>query len=137
MTITKTVFIGIAFCLILGIAAAGLGGWHIGTTYLLNSWVQEQAGDVKGHLETLQKLRAGNTVEAIEFLETLLDDDLIVLEPEGCKLKEHINAQMHMALRAAKQYRTDYPRKCRRSSIDEMVQNVLSRDIPNATDKLK
>ena len=47
--------------------------------FLLNNWVQEQAGDVKDYVEALRMLRAGKTADAIELLETRLDDDLIVL----------------------------------------------------------
>ena len=42
--------------------------------------MQEQAGDVKGHVHVLQRLRAGDTGQAIEFLESRLDGDLVILE---------------------------------------------------------
>jgi hypothetical protein len=132
MTISKAVAIGLAFCFLIGIAAAaGIVGWYLGAPYLLNAWVKEQAGDIQGHIEVLQNLKTGNTPEAIEFLESRLDDDLIVLEPEGHKLQAHVRTEMYAALRAAKKYRIKYPRKSRRGSIDKMVQNVLSRDIPD------
>ena len=130
MTISRKVGFGLVFCFLLGIAAGGVGGWYLGTRYLLNAWVQEQARDVKGHIEALQKLNAGNANETIEFLESRLDDDLIVLEPQGYQLKTPVRAEMYAALRTAKQYRMEHPRKSKRGSIDEMVRNVLSRDIP-------
>lgn len=130
MTISKTVGVGLAVCFLLGAAAGGIGGWYSGHNFMLNAWVQEQAGDVKGHLDALQKLRSGNTNEAIEFLEARLDDDLVVLEPEGYKLQAQVRTEMYAALRAAKQYRTEHPRKSRRGIVDEMVRNVLSREIP-------
>lgn len=134
MTITRTVFFGIASCLIFGIAAGGYGGWYLGTTYLLNSGIQKQAVDVKRHIEILENLRAGNIAEAIEFLESRLDDDLIILEPtERYHLKEYVSSQVHGALRAAKKYRSEHPRTSKRSTIDDMVRNLLSRDIPDDT----
>jgi hypothetical protein len=132
MAISKTVGVGLAVCFLLGAAAGGIGGWHSGHDFMLNAWVQEQAGDVKGHLDALHKLRSGNTNEAIEFLETLLDDDLVILEPEGYQLQAQVRTEMYAALRAAKQYRTEHPRKSRRGIVDEMVRNVLSREIPAA-----
>lgn len=129
MAISRTAGIGLVVCFLVGAAA---GGWYFGIHFLLNQWVQEQAGDVKGHLEALRKLRAGDTGQAIEFLESRLDDDLVVLEPEGYKLQPYVRAEMYAALRAAKQYRTEHPRKSQRSGVDAMVRNVLSREIPAA-----
>lgn len=128
MAISKTVGAGLAVCFLLGAAAGGIGGWHFGHDFMLNAWVQEQAEDVKGHLEALQKLRSGNSNEAIEFLESRLDDDLVILEPEGYQLKAQARTAMYAALRAAKQYRTEHPRKSRRGIIDEMVRKVLSQE---------
>jgi len=130
MAISKTVGVGLVVCFLLGVAAGGIGGWYFGFHFLLNAWVQEQSGDVKGHLDALQKLRSGNTNEAIEFLESRLDDDLVVLEPEGYQLQAQVLTEMYSALRAAKQYRTEHPRKSRRGIVDEMVRNALSQEIP-------
>lgn len=41
MAISKTVG--------LGLAAEGAGGWRFGHDFMLNAWVQEQAGDIKAH----------------------------------------------------------------------------------------
>jgi hypothetical protein len=130
MAISRKVGVGLVICFLFGIVAGGIGGWHLGIRFLLNEWVLEMAGDVKGHIEVLQKLNAKNVNEAIENLEYKLDDDLIVLEPQGYQLKQHVREKMYAALRAAKQYRMEHPRKSKRGSIDEMVRNVLSREIP-------
>ena len=130
MAISRTVGVSLAASFLIGAAAGAIGGWYFGVQFLLNQWVQEQAGDVKGHLEALRKLRAGNPGDAIEFLESRLDDDLVVLEPEGYRLQPYVRSEMYAALRAAKQYRGEHPRKSRRGGVDEMVRNVLSREIP-------
>jgi len=130
MAISRTMGVGLAACFLLGAAAGGAGGWHFGHAFMLNAWVQEQAGDVKGHVDALRRLRTGNANEAIEFLEALLDDDLVTLEPEGYRLDAPARSQMYAALRAAKLYRAEHPRKSRRGIIDEMVRNTLSKDIP-------
>jgi hypothetical protein len=114
-----------------GAAAGAFGGFYLGAEWLLlNRWVSEQAGDVKGHVEVLKALRAGNAADALEMLETFLDDDLLVLDPEGYRLTREVRAEMHAALRAAQKYRTEQPRKSKRAHVDEMVRNVLQRQYP-------
>ena len=130
MKISWKVSFGLVLCFLFGIVAGGIGGWHMGTLYLLNEWVLEQAGDVEGHVEALQNLNTRNVNETIEFLESRLDDDLIVLEPQGYQLKQHVRAKMYKSLLAAKQYRMEHPHKSKRSFIDKMVRNVLTQDIP-------
>jgi hypothetical protein len=132
MVITKTLGAGLVLGFLLAVAAGGIGGWHFGHRFLLNAWVQEQAADVQGHLGALQKLRSGDTNEAIEFLESRLDDDLVILEPEGYQLQAQVQTEMYAALGAAKHYRSEHPRKSRRGIIDEMVRNALSQEIPEA-----
>jgi hypothetical protein len=134
MAISRTAGIGLTLCALLGTAAAGYGGWMFASRFLLNNWVQEQAGDVKDYVGALRMLRAGKTADAIELLETRLDDDLIVLVPEGQPLRPPVRAQMVAALGAAKQYRTEHPRTSRRPSIDAMVRNVLSREYSAAAE---
>ena len=130
MAISKSVVIGFAAGLVAGAAAGVATGSYLGFRLVLNNWVQEQAGDVRGHIALLRELRTGKPGEAIEMLEIMLDDDLVVLEPEGYQLQPGVREDMYAALRDAKQYRSEYPRKSRRSAVDEMVRNVLSREIP-------
>ena len=130
MTITRMVGFGLALCVLVALGGAGIGGWVLGSRFLLDPWVQEQAGDVNGHLETLRLLRRGDVNAAIEQLEARLDDDLVVLVPEGQSLTAQVRDQMFAALRAAKQYRSEHPRTSSRKAVDAMVRNALSRDIP-------
>jgi hypothetical protein len=130
MAISRSVGVWCAVFLIAGAAAGAFGGFYFGAEWLLNRWVAEQAGDVKGDIEVLKLLRAGNAGQAIEMLETRLDDDLVILEPEGYRITRDTRAEMHGALRAAQQYRTEQPRKSKRTHVDEMVRNVLQRRYP-------
>ncbi len=131
MATSRTFGIGLAFCSLIGIIAGGMIGWYFGTGALLNSWVREQAGDVNGDLEVLRSLKAGDTAAAVEFVESGLDDDLVSLRPGNeSRLKPHIYTEMVSALQAAKQYRTQHPRKSHRTSVDAMVRNALS-EIPD------
>lgn len=127
---SKMVGVGLLVSFLVGAVAGGIGGWYFGMHSYLNAWVQEQAGDVNGNVVVLRNLREGKTDAAMEFVESRLDDDLVVLVPEDVELREHVREEMHSALRTAKQYRTDYPRTSSRSGVDEMVKNALSRQIP-------
>ena len=130
MAISKSVVAGFVACFIAGAAAGAAGGWYMGVSFLLDNWVTEQANDVRGHIELLKILRAGNASQGIEVLEMRLDDDLVVLEPEGYRIGPDTRKNMHGALRAAQQYRAEQPRKSKRVHVDEMVRNVLQKQYP-------
>ena len=130
MAISKATGVWCVVFFIAGAAGGVFGGFYFGAEWLLNRWVAEQAGDIKGHIDVLKALRAGNTGQAIEMLEVLVDDDLVVLEPEGYRLHRGVRDEMYAALRAAQQYRADQPRKSKRPHVDEMVRNVLKREYP-------
>ena len=130
MAILKSVLVGFLACFIVGAVAGAAGGWYVGVSFLLDNWVTEQSNDVKGHIEVLKILRAGNTGQAIEVLEMRLDDDLVVLEPEGYRIGPDTRKNMYATLRAAQQYRTEQPRTSKRRQVDEMVANVLKKQYP-------
>ena len=129
-TSRATMGVWCAVFFIAGAAAGAFGGFYFGAEWLINRWVAEQADDIKGDIDILKLLRAGNAVQAIETLESRLDDDLVVLEPEGYRLRRSVRDDMYAALRYAQQYRAEQPRKSRRAHVDEMVRNVLKRDYP-------
>jgi len=133
MTVTRMVGFGLALCVLVALGGAGIGGWVLGSRFLLDPWVREQAGDVQGHIETLRLLRRGDVKAAIEQLEARLDDDLVILVPEGQRLEPRVRDQMYAALSAAKQYRAEHPRTSSRKSVDAMVRNALAREIPDPT----
>ena len=130
MAISKSAGVWCAVFFIAGTGAGAFSGWYFGAEWLVNRWVAEQADDIKGDIELLKQLRAGNTLQAIEQLEGRLDDDLVTLEPEGYRVKKHVRAEMEIALRAAQQYRAEQPRKSNRAHVDEMVRDVLQKQYP-------
>lgn len=130
MGISKAAGIGIFISLLIGAAAGVFGGWQLGVRVFLNGWVQEQAKDVQERINVIRQLRSGQSAQAIEALESRLDDDLVVLEPEGYSLRPYVRAEMHAALREAVRYRAEHPRQSSRAMVDEMVRNALSREIP-------
>ena len=129
MAISKTLGVWCVLFFIAGVAGGAVGGWYFGAEWLVNRWVAEQADDIKGDIELLRLLHAGNTL-AIEQLEVRLDDDLVTLEPEGYRVKRRVRAEMDTALHAAQQYRTEQPRTSNRGHVDKMVREVLNKQYP-------
>jgi hypothetical protein len=125
MAISKGVAAGIVAAFIVGAAAGAVAGGYYGAMVVLSLWVQEQAQDVKGDIAVIRQLRGGNAAQATEMLEARLDDDLIVLEPEGYYITQDARASIVAAVGEAKKYRTEHPRKSNRTHVDAMVGNVL------------
>ena len=73
MVITKTIGTVFVFCFLLGVVLASIGGWYLGTNYILNSWVQEQSRDVDGHVKTLRMLIAGKIRDSEPTNDKLLE----------------------------------------------------------------
>jgi hypothetical protein len=115
----------IVVCILLLMGASAYAGWYLAVNPLLNNWVQEQSGDVSGHVEVLGQLRTGHYNAAIEILESQLDADLIVLVPEDLQLQPPVETQTRLAIQAARQYRDLYPRQSDNAGIQNMVNNVL------------
>ena len=122
--ILGAMMIGIA-CLLVG----GYGGAQLTATYLVNLNVNKGARDAQKQVKVLQHLQVGEQQDAIEILESRLDDDLILFDPqkpyEG--LNENTQAAISTAVLAAKAYRQDYPRKSKRPLVDEMVNNLFDK----------
>ncbi len=112
---------------VVGLAIGGYVGIHSTVSYFGNKWLHEQADDVQSRIVILKHLRAAQKPQAVELLETQLDDDLISIEPD-----EYINDQtiseINEAIRKVKEYRSAKPRKSNRPHVDKMVTNVFSQE---------
>lgn len=101
---------------VLSVLAASAGGfWYgyrVAANVTVNDWAIEQAQDVQGHLSTLRLLRNEKSPEALEALESRLDKDLAVLEPQAptITLEPGVRKQVDKAFVDAKNYRADHPR---------------------------
>jgi hypothetical protein len=101
----------IAACTV-GAAVGGFWyGHRLATNITVNDWAVEQAHDVQGHLITLRLLRANRSPEALQSLESRLDNDLAVLEPQapGIGLEPGVRKQIDKAFLDAKNYRAEFP----------------------------
>jgi hypothetical protein len=131
MNSRKKAFIGLGIAFlaggIVGLAIGGYAGMHMMFSYFGNNWLHEQADDIQSRIVILKHLRGGKQVQAIELLESQLDDDVISIEPD-----KYINIQtiadINNAIREAKEYRLIYPRTSNRSHVDAMVNNVFSQE---------
>lgn len=98
------------------VLAASAGGFWVGyrlaANVTVNDWAIEQAHDVQGHLITLRLLRNNKATEAMESLQSRLENDLAILEPQGptITLEPGVRKQVDEAFVDAKNYLTENPR---------------------------
>lgn len=108
--------IAIPIVFVLCVAASTAGGfWYgqrLGVNMTVNDWAVEQAHDVQGHLITLRLVRENRLPEALQSLESRLDNDLAILEPRApeIKLEPGVRKQIDKAFLDAKNYRDEFPR---------------------------
>lgn len=121
------VSLGLAFLAgcIIGLAIGGYGGMRLMVSYFGNNWLHEQADDVLSRIVILKHVRAAEQGQAIELIETQLDDDLISIEPDTY-INDQTIAEINEAIQKAKEYRSAHPRKSNRPHVDQMVKNVFS-----------
>lgn len=100
----------------LSVFAASTGGsWYgyrMAANVTVNDWAIEQAQDIQGHLSTLRLLRHDKSPEALESLESRLDNDLAILEPQAptITLEPGVRKQVDKAFLDAANYRAEHPR---------------------------
>ena len=121
--------LGIAFLVggVVGLAIGGYAGMHMMFSFFGNNWLHEQADDIQSRIIILKHVRGGKQAQAIELLESQLDDDLISIEPDKY-INEQTIADINNAIHQAKAYRSEHPRTSNRSHVDAMVSNVFSQE---------
>jgi hypothetical protein len=113
-------FVIVVCCLVIG----GVVGWFTAAHSFATATTLSEAGD---SYHTLKVLRSGNTNEAIELLESSLDDQTIALgqiassEPDAKKRAAYLRA-----LTRIRSYRSAYPRKTDSPEIDKSVAAALA-----------
>jgi len=114
---------------IASLLVGGYGGAQLTATFLLNQALSKDARDVQKQVKALRDLQAGDQQAAIEILESRLDDDLILFDPqkpyEG--LNEATKAGISNAIILAKEYRGEFPRQSKRRMVDEMVNHLFNK----------
>src|SRR5262245_7998779 len=134
MTSRAKLLLGLALAFLLGgLVGAGAGfynGFNLGMTSMLQDWLVKDARDVQAQVVVLKHLRNGRTGEAVEIIESRLDDQVILFLPDepfkGLTARE--TAPLHKAIGDLKDYRTDYPRQTKRKFVDDAVRNVFAGD---------
>lgn len=107
-----------------GIAGANLSGYVLGRMISSNT-VIEQSAEMKKNVSVLKKIRNGELDKAAEIIETALDGNLIFFSIDH-KVNEIIDQTAVKALKAAKQYRTEYPRTTTKE-MNETLSKALSK----------
>jgi len=117
--------------LVIGFVVGGSAGWFIaGRQYSrwAESFVSARALPELGNAyHPLKALRAGDTNEAIDLLETDLDGAIIQLSAVLREQKdEKMKAAYVIALTRVRDYRAMYPRKSGSEEVDKGVAEALS-----------
>ena len=121
--------LGAIMITIAAVLIGGYGASQLTATYLVDRNIDKDARDMQRQVKALQQLRAGDLAAAIEVLETRLDDNLVLLDPqkpyEG--LGEQTQSNIKQAIKAAKDYRAQYPRSSSRPHVDDMVRHLFEK----------
>ncbi|MES9936617.1 MAG: hypothetical protein ABW153_09240 [Sedimenticola sp.] len=121
------VLAGIIVAAVLGLFVGWSLGMERGESSIVDMTVNKDARDVQSQIATLKHLRAGEIDQAIELIEANMDDQLVMFDPVEPYpgISDSTYAEVAKALKQCKAYRAEYPRKSKRSFVDEMVKNVL------------
>jgi hypothetical protein len=133
MTFTRRKVIASIGIFVFGAVIGGIIGDSIGryrTSHFLGSFFSDGANlsttlAIKEKVFILSKLRDGKMMEAIETLEKTLDHDLMHFSV-GIYSSENTKQETKKALKAAKDYRSKFPRATNHPETDKLVGNALA-----------
>lgn len=114
-----------------GVAIGGYAGLRAGMASILNSALVKDAREVGARIVILRDLRAGARKQAIDKLETGLDDILIGFDPAEpySGLEVQTIAALRKAIDEAKAYRAAHPWALKQKDLRaDMVRNLFARD---------
>ena len=126
------VSLGLAFLVggVVGLAIGGYGGFCWGRSGIIDKCLYKDAGALQSHVVILKHVRTAQTTQAIELLESQLDDDLILFDPwePYPRLTNRTISEINKAIRESKAYRSTNPRTSNRPHVDKMVANLFARE---------
>ncbi len=101
-----------------------------GTAYYFGQFVRygtslSQMVEIKSKVSTLDKLRQGNTTEAINHLEMMLDGNLVYFLG-GIDGSANEQKEIRKVLKTVKEYRKQFPRSTKYPEADKDIANILS-----------
>ena len=112
-----------------GFLIGGYGGSQLTASFLLNQNLEKDARDVQSQVKILRYMQSGESLQAMELMESRLNRDLVLFDPrkpyEG--LTEKTQAGIDTAIQAAKAYRQEYPRDSKNTVDDTMVENLFDK----------
>ena len=124
--------LGLAFLVggVVGLAIGGYGGFRWGRSGIIDKCLYKDAGAIQSHVVILKHLRTAQTTQAIELLESQLDDALILFAPwePYPRLTNRTISAMNKAIHESKEYRSARPRISNRPHVDKMVANLFARE---------
>jgi len=124
-----------AAALFAGVAVGWPAGWYYGSSSgrnaILKEWIYNDAREVQAQVAVLRRLREKKAGEAIELIETRLDDQIVQFDPQEpfAMLTARETGELRKAIGEAREYRAAFPRQSKRKFVDDMVRSVFSRDL--------
>lgn len=112
-----------------GFIVGGYTGSNFGIALIINNTLTSDALNVQTQVKALRNLRAGNTRQTIESLESNLDDHLVIFDPHDPYpgLKDGTIVTIEKAIKSAHDYRLEFPRQSNRPQVDVMVKNLFNK----------
>ena len=128
MTLSRRNILSAVGIFILGVIIGGLIGAFT-ASHFLGSFFSYGTNlsnivAIQQKVYTLTKLREGSIDKAIEHLEIVLDGDLVAYSA-GIHATEKMKEDIKTALKAAKDYRSKFPRATNHPEIDKAVAKAL------------
>ena len=128
---SRTQFVIVAIiALLVGGVGGGLAGGYV-AAYFVGGFMSDgmmlgNAVDTQMNVAVLRSIRDGETERATEMLETSLDGNILSLS-SSAEYSDRTNEAVAKAIRNARGYRSDHPRKTDLPELDNAVAEILSR----------
>ena len=102
-------------------------GGNFGMGLIVNNVMQRDALEIGNQVDALRQLRGGSTDAGIELIEAGIDDALVVFDPHEPipGIDDDTEARVDAAIRKVFEYRREFPRRSKRTHVDEMVDNLF------------
>ena len=124
--------LGLAFIVggVVGLAIGGYVCFRLGRSAIIDECLYKDARAIQSQIAILKHLRTAQTTQAIELLESQLDDALILFDPwePYPRLTNRTISAMNKAIHESKEYRSAHPRISNRPHVDKMVANLFARE---------
>ena len=113
----------------LGFLVGAYTGTEFGTGLVANNALRKDALQIEAQVDALRQLRDGDVAAAIEILETVVDDSLVVFDPRQPLpgINAETDARVARAIARVHRYRQAYPRKSDRPFVDDMLRHLFDK----------